>query len=378
MCRIASFDAIRPDQSEDRLMRVAICLPRKMHFGPEGATAIDLCARDTIEHSALKNDTIVFGEAIDAPFASIDYRGVPRGNSTAQRSYATALADAMAAVDPDLIVVHQHVPSATAIRIKAAGIPVLLYRHNLTPAPASFFPRWMKTRQLSAFAGVVVVSDFLRERFVADFPKLEKKVWRVHNGLDYSGWNPATEREKTVLFVGRAVAAKGGLEAATAIAAALTERPDWRAQFILSRLDDDDAYYQRIIDLLAPLGERVIIETDRPHSHVQQAYERAAIALVPSIFEEPFGRTAIEAYAGGAALITSGRGGLREICEGAGEIVDPEDTAAFTHALLSLIDNPDKRADIAARGKARGRAQFDVTVSARKLDSVYEQCISRK
>ncbi len=359
-------------------MRVAICLPRKMHFGPEGATAIDLCVRDTVVHSALKDDTIVFGDALEAPFPGIDYRGIPRGASTAQRSHATALADAMAAVDPDLIVVHQHIPSAAAIRIKATGIPVLLYRHNLTPAPSGFLARWLKNRQLSAFAGVVVVSDFLRERFVADFPKLEKKVWRVHNGLDYSGWTPATQREKTVLFVGRAVAAKGGLEAAAAITAALSERPDWRAQIILSRLDDDDAYFQSLVDALSPLGERVTIETDCPHSQVQQAYEKAAIALVPSIFEEPFGRTAIEAYAGGAALVTSGRGGLREICEGVGEIVDPENTAAFAAALLSLIDNPEKRADIAERGKAHGRAHFDVTVSARQLDSVYEQCISRK
>ena len=355
-------------------MRIAICLPRKMHFGPARATAIDLCVRDTLAHSAHRDTTTVFGEPVDNPFPEVDYRGMPRSSGTSQRSYATALGDAMAAISPDLIVVHQHLPSASAIRAKVRDIPVLVYRHNALSVPKGALARWLKGRQLAAFDGFVLVSDFIRDQLLGTYPKLAPKAWRVHNGLDFAAWHPHETRDNTVLFVGRAVAEKGGLEAAAALAAVLPERPGWNARFILSRLDADEAYFNRVAAALKPLGARATIETDRPHADVKAAFESAAIALVPSIFEEPFGRTAIEAYAGGAALVTSGRGGLGEIARGTAEIVDPQAPSALANAICALIDEPGRRAALARKGLERGRADFDVVSLARALDAIYERC----
>ncbi|PTW60423.1 glycosyltransferase involved in cell wall biosynthesis [Breoghania corrubedonensis] len=352
-------------------MRVAICLPRKMHFGPARATAIDLCVRDTVAHSRFRDNTIVFGEPVDEPFADIDYRAMPRSAATSQRAYASALGDAMAAVSPDIIVIHQHLPSASAIRAKVRDVPVLLYRHNSLTIPKSAIKRWLKGRQLAAFDGIVLVSDFIRDQLVAAYPKLGRKAWRVHNGLDFDAWHPGEIRENTILFVGRAVAEKGGLEAARALAEVLAERPGWTARFILSRLDADAAYFHHIEDVLKPLGARATIETDRRHEDVKAAFESAALALVPSIFEEPFGRTAIEAYAGGAALITSGRGGLGEIAQGAAKIVDPQSPSALAGAIRALIDAPERRATLSRQGRERGRAEFDITGLAHKLDHLY-------
>ena len=86
----------------------------------------------------------------------------------------------------------------------------------------------------------------------------------------------------------------------------LSETSDWRACFILSTLDRNDAYLQQVRQALAPLGSRAQVLTNQPHSIVKSVYETAAIGLVPSVYPEPFGRTAIEAFAGGAALIVSG------------------------------------------------------------------------
>ena len=84
-----------------------------------------------------------------------------------------------------------------------------------------------------------------------------------------------------------------------------------------------------------PLGSRAEIQTDQPHSVVKRAYESAAIAIVPSIFPEPFGRTAIEAFAGGAALVASRSGGLSEVVGDAAltlERVTPEAISAPSEA----------------------------------------------
>ncbi|MEI2387826.1 glycosyltransferase family 4 protein [Breoghania sp. JC706] len=359
-------------------MRIAICLPRKMHFGPARATAIDLCVRDTVVHSAYRDDTVVFGEPVDEPFPEVDYRAMPRSSGASQRAYATALGEAMAATSPDLIVVHQHMPSASAIRAKVRDIPVLVYRHNALSVPGSALARWLKGRQLAAFDGFVLVSDFIRDQFVGAYPKLERKAWRVHNGLDFSRWQPSDTRENTILFVGRAVSEKGAHEAALVVSRMLADNPSWSARFIVSTLDADEAYIERLREILRPLGHRASLETDRPHAAVKLAFESAAIALVPSLFAEPFGRTAIEAFAGGAALITSGRGGLAEIANGAAEIVDPQDQTAFSTVLRTLVEDPTRRASLAERGKTRGHTHFDVRALARDLDSVCERCVTTK
>ena len=75
---------------------------------------------------------------------------------------------------------------------------------------------------------------------------------------------------------------------------------------------------------------------------------------------EPFGRTALEAMASGAALITSGRGGLAEICGPCAVTVEPSDADGIAAALGQLLDAPDRRAELARAGRKRVEALFDI------------------
>ncbi len=66
--------------------------------------------------------------------------------------------------------------------------------------------------------------------------------------------------------------------------------------------------------------------------------ERAAIAMIPSKWREPFGRTCLEAHAGGAAVISSGSGGLREISGDAALYATDAEVDGLIDALRRLID----------------------------------------
>ena len=114
---------------------------------------------------------------------------------------------------------------------------------------------------------------------------------------------------------------------------------------------------------LAPLGEQAIIEEQRPFAEVKAAYERAAIAVVPSKWEEPFGRTALEAHAGGAALISSGTGGLAEVSGNAALILPEVSADAIGTALDRLVGDEALRVRLAEAGaKRRG----SISTSRRK------------
>ena len=113
--------------------------------------------------------------------------------------------------------------------------------------------------------------------------------------------------------MGRCVPEKGILETAQALAAVLPDQPEWRAQFILSAVESSPDYYAKVLSELEPFKSRIAVRMQRPYKEIIAAFEKAAIAVVPSICRESFGRTALEAHAGGAALISSGAGALREV-----------------------------------------------------------------
>ena len=350
-------------------------LPRSRCFGPAGATAIDLCARDFIQFSRYRETTIVFGEPVAEPFAGFDFRGIARAREEPQWTYSHKLAHAAMRDKPDVVVVHQHAPTAVRMSKVAPHTPVLLHRHNVHKRRTGF-AHWRDAQDYARLARTIWVSDFCRERFVADYPNFATRALTVHNGLDFAAWRPAPERQKVVLFAGRLAAEKGCVPAAQAVQQALASRPDWRTKFLLARRQSEPGYQEALMAALKPLAERAELRFEADHETVKQEYCSAAIALVPSVFEEPFGRTAIEAFAGGAALITSMRGGLREICEGAAEEAPPE-PAPMAEAITRMISVDEFRTQVAARGRARGEARFDIRDKSRRLDDLYQEVAER-
>ncbi|PIO96490.1 hypothetical protein CJ014_24985 [Pleomorphomonas carboxyditropha] len=353
-------------------LKIAVILPRRTHFGPDKATAIDLCAYDFVRFSRYRDETVVVGEALDRPFAGVRFVGVPRRPGQSQASFSDALAATAAAERPDVVVVHQHIPSARRIAGRFRDRPVLLHRHNNPKKPQGWLGRWLEARKYAPFAAIVLISAFTRDRLVALFPRLAGKAYVVHNGLDLAEWPAADAKRRDILFVGRAVPEKGVLEAARAAVSALGNNPDWRVRFILSGLDGNAAYAAEVAEALRPLGERAEILRDLPHAAVREAFREAAIALVPSRFEEPFGRTAIEAMAGGAALICSLRGGLREIAEGVSLAIDPDDPASIAEAIARLIGDAALRRRLADDGRKRVETAFAIERSAARLDDIYD------
>lgn len=355
-------------------MRTVVVLPRNMHFGPLRATAIDLCVRDFVAFSPSRAETLVVAEAVEPAFEGIELALVPRGSS------AAAFAKPVLAFAPDIVLVQQHRPTAIALARRLRDIPVVLHRHGLVRPSRSLLRRWLAARDYERFAGLVGASGAIAQNLRTVLPRFSHPVAIVHNGLDLSAWTPRAEREEAILFAGRLAPEKGVLEAATAIAGVLAARPGWRARFLLADGGRHPDYAAAVRAVLADLGGRVEIRQDVPHAEVKAAFESAAIGLVPSVWAEPFGRTALEAFAGGAALVTSGRGGLREVVgppeENAAWILPRVDHREIGKALLALIDNPAMRQAIADTGRARAERLFEIRDLAGALDGFLARVVA--
>jgi len=81
---------------------------------------------------------------------------------------------------------------------------------------------------------------------------------------------------------------------------------------------------------------------------------RAAIYALPARYE-PFGLKAVEAALAGCVLVLGDIPSLREVWRNRAVFVAPDDPAALRTALLSLIENPDRRNALAAAARARAQ-----------------------
>ena len=199
----------------------------------------------------------------------------------------------------------------------------------------------------------------------------------IPNGLDMRDWSSAAAKDKLILSVGRGLDDKGHREAMAAIARVLKARPDWSARFILSAIDREPETVRALRDAAAPFGERVRIDANLPYAEVKAAWAKAAVGMALTKTPEPFGRTALEAMASGAALMTSGFGGLSEVCGPDALRVDPMDAEAVATALARLVDSPQQRENLARAGRARVEALYDLSAVATRMDDFLEEAAAR-
>jgi glycosyltransferase involved in cell wall biosynthesis len=359
-------------------MRILCFMPRNMRFGPSNATSIDLCVHDLIAASRYRNETKIVCCENETLFSGLDVTTYPREvDRRKSRKITFALKNA---VDnkADLIVVQQHMPTAAAVA-RRINTPVILYKHNMTkPIPKTgVFNRLKHLWRVSEYnrlAGIIFVSEACQKIFQSDWPEIKTPMGVVNNGLDFSEWQPAEVRRKEIICVGRAAPEKGIKEAAEGIAAILSSNLDWSARLILSEPARFPDYLQSVKDAIKPVADRVSIDLNQRFAFVRERLQEAAIAIIPSKWEEPFGRTALEAHAGGCAVITSGTGGLAEISGDHALYLRKGFNGGDVGRLLSiLVGDEAKRNELARDGRDRCMQKFSVGSVAADADRFYDR-----
>jgi glycosyltransferase involved in cell wall biosynthesis len=95
--------------------------------------------------------------------------------------------------------------------------------------------------------------------------------------------------------------------------------------------------------------------------------------VVPSLWEEPFGLTAVEAMAAGAPVVTTGTGGLADtVDDNSGYLVEPT-VAGLRSGLAAALADRGRRGE-AARSKYLGA--FTERVAVARLRAEYERVLA--
>jgi glycosyltransferase involved in cell wall biosynthesis len=106
-------------------------------------------------------------------------------------------------------------------------------------------------------------------------------------------------------------------------------------------------------------------------------FARSNVLVFPSVFEEPFGKTQIEAMAAGLLVVSSGSGGASEIIEDGktGLLFKSSDPRDLAEKLFSAHRNPRAAEQIALAGQARA-FEFTTEASVDRLERVFGELLA--
>jgi glycosyltransferase involved in cell wall biosynthesis len=110
------------------------------------------------------------------------------------------------------------------------------------------------------------------------------------------------------------------------------------------------------------------------HRSKVQFLQSLDLLTVPTVYREPKGLYVLEALANGVPVVQPRHGSFPELIEatGGGVLVEPDDPAALARALRELLEQPQRRAELAARGFEAIRQRFHAAIMARGTLEVYE------
>ena len=232
---------------------------------------------------------------------------------------------------------------------------------------------------------IITVSNYIKGLVQTVNPG-DSKTKTLYNGIDMSAFTSSTPTKPrsslrlsddnfVLLFSGRITKEKGIMELIQAIST-LKGIPNWKLLIVgasaYGRDEHPTPFIEELIKVAEPIKDRIIFTGFVDYKQIPSYLKMADIAVVPSMWEEPFGLTVVEAMAAGLPLITTRSGGIPEICEGVATIVEREHIVNnLAAAILDLYQHPEKRKQMATASLERSRL-FDKETYARNFFQALE------
>lgn len=305
-------------------------------------------------------------------------------------SYAQRVARVIDSLRPEIVHVHNAPATFRAVRRHARWRSAhwFLHMHNE-----------MNVAHLADDERLIVASHYLKSWYRERFPETDVLV--VTNGVDTALYRPAWELgaessarqriamqlpldKKIVLYVGRMSPEKGVLDLVRAFRELRRRRAD---VFLLlvgelrvgQASDQRGEYGRQILAACAEQSEHCRHAGVIDPARMQDVYQVADLAVVPSRFEEPFGMVAIEAMAAGVPVLATPRGGLREFLlpERTGFFIEnAQDAASFALQIDQLLSAPQRLDQVRRRARELVENQHSWQIVAHQLEAEYQRALA--
>lgn len=291
---------------------------------------------------------------------------------------------------PDIINAHLAFPSGfIALPAKIAGIPIVCTSHgdDIQVVPeVGYGQRRKKTISLllryvlACSSAHTVVSQSMVQDAIRSGSRPDR-VRVIHNGVDLleictSCTNAKADRELNlrdedliILFLGRLHSKKCPMDLIRAFVDVAPKMPNARLVFA-GRGEEEKAL--KAFAEKHQMNGRIEFLGFVSNEMKWWILKRSDIFVLPSIVEG-LAITLIEAMACGKAVVVSDIGPSREIVSNGnnGVIVPLHNTAELSQAIVDLLMNRDKRANLGSNARREIGERFDMRITSREYEKLY-------
>ena len=345
-------------------LKIATILPYKENYSYNKASAASLWVSEFFKKSKYKKENIIYGHTKYLDYLTINYKNIKLKHikskfKSTTKEYAHKLSKEINNQNFDLIEIHNR-PQLLFKLTNLVKNKFIFYFHNDPLSMKGSKTIKERLKILDSVEKIIFVSEWVRERFFLNLDqKLQTKTETVYPSVNKQ---KKIKKRKNIIFVGRLNYSKGYDIFKKAIIKILDEFPDWTAY----SLGDEDR-------------RNIYINHNRHkelgflnHKKTLNFLNQSEIAVVPSRWEEPFGRTSLEASSRGCATIISNKGGLTETTDAAIILKNLNSNDLYIE-IKKLIKNNKKRKSLQLKG--RNNIKHLISENTKVIDQIRESCV---
>jgi glycosyltransferase involved in cell wall biosynthesis len=234
----------------------------------------------------------------------------------------------------------------------------------------------MQKKVVKQLHNIVTVSDCSRQDIARDFGLQPAGISLVHNGIDTEVFKPLPDVARNPMRLMATCSADAPLKGLRyllrAYARLLKQYPE--LELLLVSKPQPGGKTEKLVRRLG-IADKVKFVNGITTQQMVRYYAEAAIAVVPSVYEG-FGLPAGEAMACGVPVVSTDGGALPEVVGDAGVIVPVKNVDALVAAIDTLLQSPQARAELGARGQQRIDESFCWHVCARQMTEYYREVLA--
>jgi glycosyltransferase involved in cell wall biosynthesis len=284
---------------------IAILLPYKENYNIKNAGSASLWVKDFFLNSKLKSKTSIYGiNKINKPLTKnfINLKNnMPAFFLKRNITYARVFLKNLLKSNSKVIEIHNRPEIFNYLKKKNSNYKYILVFHNDPNKLRGSKTTREKTYILNNCDALIFVSNYVKKQFFLGLNRSSSKkafviypaIKRLHN---------FPKKECLITFFGKLNTSKGYNLVGEAVVKILNRYKNWKA--IFAGDDEKEKYNFK--------HKNLKIYKWLSHDKILNFLKKSSICLIPSVWNEPFGRISMEASAYGNATIISNKGGLPE------------------------------------------------------------------
>ena len=290
--------------SKKNIHKIATILPYKESYTVSNASAVSLWVSEFFKNSIYKNDNFIYGNTKPGKYLTKNYRNIFLDSlkfkfQSTSNEYTEKLIYTLNQEKFDIIEIHNR-PLVLSKLMGKINSKFIMYYHNDPLSMSGSKTVSERNEIIKKVDKLIFISRWVKDRFFKginnNFLHKTKIIYHSVNT------RKKTIKSNLIVFVGKLNYSKGYDIYRDAIIKILDKYANWKALSIGSESRRNIYINHKQHKELGFIN----------HKKTLEILDKSEIAVVPSRWEEPFGRVALEAAACGCATITSATGGLLE------------------------------------------------------------------